>query len=162
MKQRILSAACVSMMLALGLTLTFRARAQQDTFARPFNNQTLNDKYGFHVLALSLDPSDTTGGSNPFAVSGYYEFHGDGTLNGVDTVSRNGAITPRQYTGTYQVNPDGTGTLQLNISSTFQPVGNFIIVGNGREIEIIFAVPGNLNTFLLRKQHDSDNQHGSD
>jgi hypothetical protein len=26
-------------------------------------------------------------------------------------------------------------------------VGNFVIVENGREIEIIFAVPGNLFTF---------------
>jgi hypothetical protein len=57
------------------------------------------------------------------------------------------------YTGTYQVNPDGTGTLQLDISSNFKPVGNFVIVEGGREIEIIFAVPGNLNTFTLRKQH---------
>jgi hypothetical protein len=26
-------------------------------------------------------------------------------------------------------------------------------VADGEEIEIIFAVPGNLNTFTLRKQH---------
>jgi hypothetical protein len=74
-----------------------------------------SDKYGFHVLALTLDPSNTLGASNPFAVSGYYEFHGDGTLNGADTVSRNGDIIPRTYTGTYQVNSDGTGTLTLDI-----------------------------------------------
>jgi len=49
-----------------------------------------SDKYGFHVLALTHDPSNTLGASNPFAVGGYYEFHGDGTLNGADTVSRNG------------------------------------------------------------------------
>ena len=101
---------------------------------------------------------NATGGSNPFAVSGYYEFHGDGTLNGADTVSRNGIIIPRTYTGTYQVNSDGTGTLTLDMSPTFQPVGNFIIVDNGRAIEIIFAVPGNLNTFTQRKQHDLDDR----
>jgi hypothetical protein len=71
------------MVLAAGLT--FRARADGG-----FNNHSLNDKYGFHVLALTLDPSDTLGASNPFAVSGYYEFHGDGTLNGADSVSRKG------------------------------------------------------------------------
>jgi hypothetical protein len=65
-------------------------------------------------------------------------------------------IIPRDYVGTYKVNPDGTGTLQLNISPTFQPVGNFIIVKGGTEIEIIFAVPENLITFTLRKQHTSD------
>jgi hypothetical protein len=162
MKRITLWVACLSMMVAVGLTLTFRARAQGNGSDNAFSNRTLNDKYGFHVMALSLDPSNTIGASNPFAVSGYYEFHGDGTLNGADTVSRNGVIVPRQYTGTYQVNADGTGTLQLNISSTFQPIGNFIIVGNGREIEIIFAVPGNLNTFTLHKQHDLKNGRGSD
>jgi hypothetical protein len=60
------------------------------------------------------------------------------------------------------VNSDGTGTLTFDISSTFQPVGNFIIVDNGRAIEIIFAVPGNLNSFTLRKQHGSDREHNSD
>ncbi len=163
MKRIILSAACVSMMLAACLTLTIRARAQGNGNShKVFSNQSLNDKYGFHVLALSLDPSNTLGASNPFAVSGYYEFHGNGTLDGADTVSRNGAIVPRQYSGTYQVNPDGTGTLQLNISPAFQPVGKFIIVHSGREIEILFAVPGNLNTFTLRKQHDPEPLQGSD
>ena len=157
MKRVILLAVCVVMVLAAGST--FRARADAD---EAFNNHTLNDKYGFHVLALSLDPSNTLGASNPFAVSGYYEFHGDGTLNGADTVSRNGIIIKRKYTGTYQVNSDGTGTLTLDVSPTFQPVGNFIIVDNGRAIEIIFAVPGNLNTFTLRKQHDSNKENNSD
>jgi hypothetical protein len=152
MKRIILLVVCVVTLLAAGLT--FRARA----WDKAFNNHTLDDKYGFHVLALSLDPTFTLGASNPFAVSGYYEFHGDGTLNGADTVSRNGIIIPRTYTGTYQVNSDGTGTLTLDMSPTFQPVGNFIIVDNGRAIEIIFAVPGNLNTFTLRKQHDLDDR----
>jgi hypothetical protein len=136
MKRVLLLVACVVMVLVAGLT--FHARANDD---KTFNNHTLNDKYGFHVLALSLDPSNTLGASNPFAVSGYYEFHGDGTLNGADTVSRNGSIIPRRYTGTYQVNSDGTGTLTLEISTTFQPVGNFVIVDNGRAIEIILPCP---------------------
>ena len=151
MKRIVFWTVCVAMAIAAGLT--FRARADVD---RTFDNHTLHDKYGFHVVALSLDPSNTLGASNPFAVSGYYEFHGDGTLNGADTVSRNGNIFPRTYTGTYQVNSDSTGTLQLNISPTFQPVGNFVIVNGGRAIEIIFAVPGNLNAFALHKQHDSE------
>jgi hypothetical protein len=151
MKRVILVAVCVLTLLAGS---AYRATAS-DTDDK-FTNQTLNDKYGFHVLALSLDPTFTTGRSIPFAISGYYEFHGDGTLNGKDTVSTQGVIIPRQYTGTYHVNPDGTGTLKLNISPTFQPVGNFVIVESGREIEIIFAVPGNLNAFTLRKQHTAD------
>ena len=70
------------MVLVAGLTL--HARANDD---KAFNDHTLNDKYGFHVLALSLDPSNTLGASNLSRSSGYHEFHGDGTLNGADTVS---------------------------------------------------------------------------
>jgi hypothetical protein len=121
---------------------------------RTFNNATLNDRYGFHTLALSLAQNNpTTGPSVPFAISGYYHFHGDGTLNGKDVLSAQGQITERAYNGRYHVNPDGTGSLVLNIEPTFHPEGRFVITQDGEEIEIIFAVPGNLNTFTLRKQH---------
>jgi hypothetical protein len=147
MKHAIRWAVCISI-LAVGLTSLAGAQG--------FSNQDLNDKYGFHTLALSLNKSFQTGPSYPFAISGYYQFNGDGTLSGADTVSEQGVIFTRQYSGTYSVNADGTGTLQLNISPDFQPVGNFVIVESGREIEIIFAVPGNLNAFTLRKQHTSN------
>lgn len=148
MTKRIVMFTCVALLVAGAV---FHTKAQSSGFS----NQTLHDKYGFHVLALSLDPSNpaATGSARPFAISGYYDFHGDGTLNGVDTVSTRGVIIPRQYPGTYTVNPDGTGTLQLNQSPSFQPVGNFIITKGGMEMEIIFAVPGNLNAFTLSKQH---------
>jgi hypothetical protein len=118
-----------------------------------FTDETLHDRYAFHVLALSLAlPNVTTGASVPFAVAGYYSFNGNGTLTGKDTVSTQGQIIERSYTGTYHVNGDGTGWLKLNISPSFKPLGRFTIVNNGIDIEIIFAVPGNLNTFTLHQQ----------
>jgi hypothetical protein len=123
---------------------------------RQFSNATLRDRYGFHVLALAMDAANpTTGGSFPFAISGYYQFNGDGTLYGKDTVSRGRTleILDREYLGSYQVNPDGTGTLTLLISPVFQPEGRFVVTKGGDEVEIIFAVPGNLNAFTLKKQH---------
>ena len=137
---------CVLVMLVLPTLL--RAQVRND-----FTNATLNDRYGFHVLALTLNLPDTTAGAAfPFAVSGYYEFHGDGTLSGKDTVSSGGRIIERKYTGTYIVNLDGTGRLQLDISPFFRPVGHFTIVDNGKSIEIIFAVHQNLNAFTLHRQ----------
>lgn len=80
-------AICASL---LSLAWSSRAEAQA---RNGFTDATLNDRYGFHVLALSLSlPDVTAGGSVPFAVSGYYEFNGDGTLSGNDTVSRAGSI----------------------------------------------------------------------
>ncbi len=133
-----------------------RASEGQGGPRRSFNNASLNDRYGFHVLALGMNPANpTTGGSLPFAIAGYYEFMGDGTLSGRDVVSRGGdqQIVPREYPGIYHVNPDGTGSLTLFISPSFRPEGRFVITKGGDEIEIMFAVPGNLNAFTLNKQH---------
>jgi hypothetical protein len=123
-----------------------------------FTDATLHDRYGFHTFAVALEPSDTRlGASVPFAISGYYYFHGDGTLQGKDTVSTGEEGTPeiehRQYDGTYHVDSDGTGWLILNLSPTFQPKGEFVITQCGEQIEIIFPVTGRLNTFTLSKQH---------
>jgi hypothetical protein len=62
-------------------------------------------------------------------------------------------VRDRTYTGTYTVNQDGTGRLQLNFGTDFAPIGNFIIVDGGRRIEIIFAVDSNRNAFSLIKQN---------
>ena len=147
MTRNILIAICVTPLLVLSC---FLAGAQE---RNDFTNATLNDRYGFHVLALSLDQSDpTTGKTVPFAISGYYKFNGDGTMSGKDTVSNPSGIIHRSYAGAYKVNSDGTGSLVLDISPSFQPKGRFTIVDNGAAIEIVFAVNGNLNAFELRQQ----------
>jgi hypothetical protein len=147
MKRIALIAFCGTL-LSICLALSAEAQVRND-----FTNATLNDRYGFHVLALTLNlPDVTTGKSIPFAVSGYYQFNGDGTLTGKDTVSTQGSIIERSYTGTYHVKSDGTGTLRLDISSSFHPVGHFTIVANGKAVEIIFAVSQNLNAFTLHQQ----------
>jgi hypothetical protein len=147
MKRSTVIAICVTL-LSLAWSSIAEAQARNG-----FTDATLNDRYGFHVLALSLGlPDVTTGSSYPFAVSGYYEFNGDGTLSGKDTVSTQGSIIKRSYTGTYHVNSNGIGTLKLDISPSFQPVGDFTITDNGKSVEIIFAVPGNLNAFTLHEQ----------
>ena len=129
--------------------------AKQASLRPAYRNAHLNDRYGFHTLALRLDLSNpTTGASAPFAISGYYQFNGDGTLIGKDTLIQNLMVTDREYEGTYRVNPDGTGTLKLNMSPTFQPEGRFIITQGGEQIEIIFAVNQNLNTFTMYRQGD--------
>jgi hypothetical protein len=154
--------ACITLLCVCCLAWLARA---QDTPAsgplsdakhakRKFSDATLDDRYAFHTLALRVDQDNpTTGPSIPFAISGYYFFHGDGTLDGKDTVSMQGQILERAYNGTYHVNPDGTGTLTLNMSPDFQPEGRFVIAKGGDLIEIIFAVPRNLNAFTLHKQN---------
>jgi hypothetical protein len=166
MKRAIPYATCILLAALCGASQPLTAqessedsRHKENSKHCDFGNATLNDRYGFHTFAVTLNPSDTRlGESVPFAISGYYHFHGDGTLDGKDTVSRGefggpSEIEHRQYNGTYHVNSDGTGWLILDISPTFQPKGEFVMTQCGEQIEIIFAVTGNLNTFTLSKQH---------
>lgn len=118
------------------------------TVRNDFSNATLNDRYGFHTLAFR--------GAVPFAISGFYRFDGNGGLTGRDVVSDTEAppvVVHREYRGTYEVRPNGTGILTLDIAPEFQPQGHFTIVDGGKAIEIVFAVEGNANAFTLRKQN---------
>lgn len=151
----------VGALLALLICLSVQSIYAQtnSSSTATFTNGILNDRYGFHTLALSVDLSSgnpSTGTGVPFAISGFYQFHGNGTLTGHDWVSSANPAQPiieRRYTGWYHVNADGTGTLQLFFpNSTFKPVGKFTIVDGGRGVEIVFLVPGNMNTFELHKQ----------
>jgi hypothetical protein len=159
MKRIVSFVTCIVLTALCGVPQPVRAQeAREHSRHCDFTDVTLHDRYGFHTFAVTLNPSDIRlGASVPFAVSGYYHFHGDGTLDGKDTVSSGLGGTPaivhRQYNGTYHVDSDGTGWLILDISPTFQPRGEFVITQCGEQIEIIFAVTGNLNTFTLSKQH---------
>src|SRR5207248_3739634 len=56
-----------------------------------------------------------TGQHQPFAWAGKETYDGAGHVAGVFTASYNGEIVHRTYTGTYTVNPDGTGSTLLKI-----------------------------------------------
>lgn len=139
--------------VAIGLFLASELEAQTNAtetrgVRNDFSNATLNDRYGFHTIAFR--------GSVPFAISGFYRFNGRGSLSGQDVVSDTEeppVVVQREYEGTYEVRPNGTGTLTLDITPDFQPRGHFTIVEGGDAIEIVFAVEGNANAFTLRKQN---------
>lgn len=143
------SAALFAGSVVIGLFLTGDLGAQTSSGVRnDFSNATLNDRYGFHTIAWR--------GRVPFAVSGFYRFDGRGNMRGQDVVSDTQnppVVAQREYEGTYEVRPNGTGTLTLDIAPDFQPRGHFIIVEGGDAIEIVFAVEGNANAFTLRKQN---------
>jgi hypothetical protein len=61
--------------LAAALLALFTAGLCQAQPANHFTNATLNDRYGYSVIALHSD-------GHPFAVSGYYQFNGNETRSG--------------------------------------------------------------------------------
>jgi hypothetical protein len=103
-----------------------------------YANCSLKGIYGFGYVALvSHDPNaDNIAQYNTFATGGMWKFHGDGTFDASDTQFANGAATPRQYSGTYSINPDGTGTADFTAGG-LSHTRNLVIVNEGKTIEFI-------------------------
>ena len=103
-----------------------------------YANCSLKGIYGFGYIALvSNDPNaDNITQYNTFATGGMWKFHGDGTFEASDTQFANGAATARQYSGTYSINPDGTGTADFTAGG-LSHTRSLVIVNEGKTIEFI-------------------------
>jgi len=81
-------------------------------------------------------------------------FDGKGTIaaTGFATVDGNGA--PQAESGHYKVNPDCTGTYEVQIppGGSFTAHAFFVIDDGGNELQIIVTDPGNVITCIARKQ----------
>lgn len=80
-------------------------------------------------------------------------FDGKGTITAVGfaTVDGNGGL--QTETGTYRVNPDCTGTYEVQISpGGFTAHAFFVIDDGGNELQIIVTDPGTVITCIARKQ----------
>jgi len=89
------------------------------------------------------------------AEAGIISFDGKGNVSQTTTVSLNGTIVPdRHATGTYTVNTDCTGDLQVLLPT---PVGfspstlHFVIVDFGRELRMVNTGNGRVLTSNARK-----------
>ena len=68
---------------------------------------------------------------------------GEGNFtDAVRTLSLNGAILHQTATGTYTVNPNGTGSARLIVKDEGVENFEFVIVDNGREAPFIGTDPG--------------------
>jgi hypothetical protein len=133
--------------MALGLAMTFALSAPRgvtangDEHRRGCSNATLRGDYGFTVEGQIL--------AGPFPgllrVVGLAHYDGDGEMSQVDFGTINGVPTGSDWrpgTGTYDINPDCTGTGQLNFTDGSPSLRlRLVVVDSGREIRSI--VEGN-------------------
>jgi hypothetical protein len=77
---------------------------------------------------------------------------GNGGVNGAATLSLDGSIIRRTFSGTYAVNPDGTGTMSLHPS--WGPVIDVdIVVGaGGREVTFVLTDDSNVISGAMQAQ----------
>jgi hypothetical protein len=121
----------IPLMIACGLLVSI-ASARADSNC---SNQTLHGDYGSTIEGEIL-------GFGPVRGVAMAHFDGKGNMTQVDHVVVNGILPALQWTpgfGTYTVNPDCTGTGQINIpGSPFSPVNlHFVVVRQGKEIRTV-------------------------
>jgi hypothetical protein len=77
---------------------------------------------------------------------------GSGNTNGFDTLSLNGVIARRTYTGTYTVKDDcsGSAVYQDSLGNTFHE--DLVVMNGGNQIAVIVTDPGAVISFVDVRQ----------
>jgi hypothetical protein len=144
-------AATVSLLL-LGMSGAL-ARAQSPDSAEadgkgPCSNATLQGEYGFTITGQSL--AGPTAG--PVAGVAMTLYDGQGKLTQVDHVLHNGsapAVQWRPGAGSYTLNGDCTGTMEINFTDGSPSLHlSIVVVGRGREIRTVVGNPETAITSL--------------
>jgi hypothetical protein len=77
---------------------------------------------------------------------------GSGNLSGAHTYSFDGSIVKQQYTGTYTVAEDCTGSMTLSLPGSSVMHFDFVIVNNGLEVELVQTDPAYSLTGTMKHQ----------
>ena len=90
-----------------------------------------------------------------------FDGHGAMTATGFATVDGNGG--PQTETGTYTVNPDCTGTYEVQISpGGFTAHAFFVIDDGGNELQIVVTDPGTVISCIARRLFQKQEEQDSD
>jgi hypothetical protein len=113
------------------------------------NNRTVQGSYGENTSGFISPDGGVT--QIPFTGMGLFKLDGKGGLTGSDTVSIGGTVFPRQFTGTYAVAPDCTGT--ITFTDAYGNVGHnsATIVNGGDAAYLISTNPGDTISGTARR-----------
>ena len=146
---RIKSASRLTLVFALGAAMailsTAYADSSEDDTPSKFGLQALKGDYGFMLEGVAIDSMDNT--LVPAVAIGRFSADGQGNLvSGVRTLNTGGDVQDEIFTGTYTVNPDGTGKVTIYVSTLLPdgssvPVtietGRFVITQPRRELQLM-------------------------
>ena len=121
-----------------------------EEFLHACSDATLNGTYSLTFSGFTTRGPVPAAINNfaPVAGGGLVTFDGHGNVSASETVSIGGLITPVNVPGTYTVSSDCTGTFITTPNAQL----NLVILRNGREIQAVNTVPGNviLDNFVKR------------
>jgi hypothetical protein len=109
------------------------------------SDSSLNGSFAFTLTGTNF------GAGVSFALVGRFTADGSGLFSGTGTESVSGTIGHVAFKGSYKVDPDCSGSATL----TFQGGGNalldFVIADDGKQVQLIDADEGTLETGFARK-----------
>jgi hypothetical protein len=145
--------------VTVGSVAVARAQEERKSGQNQFKARDVKGPYGFScsgtVVASDVLPV------GPFAQVGQVTCDGIDTCEGTAMASFNGNIfPPLGLTGTYTVNPNGTGLITYDLTIGGQPAGQlpafFVITEKGRAIKGLPVTPGFASTCDLQSQRARD------
>jgi len=148
MKKRIL--ASVGLVLCAAAFLVWVALPSKAGGLREFSLRSLKGEFVFALDGFTVQGAS---GNQPFAWAGKEIYDGAGHVEGVFTASYNGQITRRTYTGTYTVNPDGSGSTTLTDSGGEVSHFDIFIQEGGREVSYVATDPGVVSAGYERRRN---------
>jgi hypothetical protein len=117
-----------------------RVSSQQTAPAGGYNASTLNTGYEYQLSGSAID---FFGNVTPISEAGRMTFDGAGNVSGNSTVSINGYVVRRTFTGNYTVNPDGSGVFTLYPSWGPPIDADLFLSGDGLKVQFILTDGGN-------------------
>ena len=144
------------MVLAIaGMHSTIVAQSVNDKKAAPqllrrCDERTIAGNYGYKFTGTFF-VSPTT--SLPLTSVGRMIFDGTGNVSGTDFGSFGGSFGTYTATGTYTVEADCTGTLNVTLNPGGFTIDNkIVVVDNGKEIFLIETNPGAVVSGVIKQQ----------
>ncbi len=132
-----------ALLLAAGI-LVLHLGSPRRVKAQACNNGTIQGIWGFSYEGVV--------GGLATAGAGHTLADGSGGSNGGDTLSVNGVIVRRTYTGTYNVNADCTGTTSYNDSLGNVFHQDFVVMNGANSIAVVETDNGVTLAYTAQRQ----------
>jgi hypothetical protein len=145
--------------VSIALTTPRDVGAQGDESGRACSNGTLRGDYGLSASGIRAVPPLLGGGTEHFVATAMWSFQGDGRFTQGPGGGLHGQVTgsqpdPIEIPGTYEVNSNCTGRMQLHVAELPFPIEyTFVIVDNAREVKAgVMSGQLNATTVLLTRK----------
>lgn len=143
--------------LVLLPTIPSQVAAHGEGHARSCSERTLRGDYGLLVSGVRAVPPPLGGGTERFVATALWTFDGQGAFTQGTGAALRGEVTGTQpdtgeIPGTYVVNENCTGTMELLIPGLPVPIQySMVIVDDAREVKAIVVSGGATTATLTRR-----------